>query len=111
MRLTEEETKHLAELYERANISDDDHTWDMVNLYFEKLGRKYEFKPEEYVIDTIGNINRVKYCNKCNQIANNRDGILYERVKDNERWQSLPICFSCQCKFHPEKVAKGLMDK
>ena len=102
MKLTREERQYIADLYEKANLSDTAQDWQNVNTFFEEMGEKYGFSPEIYIIDTRGNIYKRKDCYICNGVANTFNQCLYDKTK--------PICYDCFAKKFPEKVSETMPD-
>ena len=111
MKLTREESNHLADLYKRANERDDDLHWNMVNQFLIDLGKKYDYNHITHVIDTHGNIYREIECYICNRIANTYNDCIYDRVKDGSKYISKPMCPSCYKNKYPKRVMKELIKK
>ena len=103
MHLSKEETKRLDSLYVLANEYDDDQSWDSVDRFFLKMSQRYQFDPKRNIITGRGVIEEISKCNKCGEIANTTSGVNYEKVKDNFKWVSKPICYSCKVRFYNGK--------
>ena len=111
MKLTREESKHLDNLYKRANEIDDDIHWNKVNQFLIELGKKYNYDHMTHVIDTHGNIYEEKRCYICNNTANTYKDCIYDRVKDGNDYISKPICPSCYKNKYPKRAMKELIKK
>jgi len=103
MNITKIESKKLSELYKIANNYNDNQAWHRVDIFFEQLGSKYNFDPTTHIITSKGVIEKVSMCNKCGNIANYTNGVLYEKVKHGIKWEDMPICTTCILEFYPER--------
>lgn len=61
MRIDEEEEMTLRTLYEEANDTDTDESWQNVRSFYDKLGRKYNFDPKRVMINTRGEVTKRAY--------------------------------------------------
>jgi len=120
-RITEEEEQHLRELYRRANETPviwvggtadlASQAWSNVARYYEELGKKYGFKPNEVAINTKGEVMELEKCYVCGKVATTALGVIYVRDKNKEgKWDSLPICKHDYYKKYPERAKAEVFD-
>lgn len=61
MKINELEENRLRELYEQANETDNDASWQLVREYYKQLGKKYSFDPRRVMINTKGEVTKRSY--------------------------------------------------
>lgn len=94
-RVTKKEANHLNFLYEKWNKSDQEIDRENISIYYEELGKKYNFDPKTHVITIDGIIIDPVICYRCGGIANSLTGVF--KVIDNIDGidRRYPICMSC----------------
>jgi hypothetical protein len=106
MRISRDEVEKLNELYRLANVSDGNEDWIAIQKCMTELGKKYDFEPRDVYITKFGKILETKRCFKCNNGATTTEGTIYVRDKVDDKWQNLPICWTCYARFYPERAFK-----
>lgn len=104
MKIEKSEAQHLAILWDRANKSLDQSNWNLVESYYKKLGRKYNFDHRKVSISTAGYVNELKQCFKCNGLATGINGTEYVKARhpNTRKWGKWPTCPACVAKYFPE---------
>lgn len=104
MRIKKEQAQHLAELYERANLSGEIVDWNLIDAFYKKLAREYQFDLNKVSISLQGYVNELKYCFRCKGLATGIEGTDYvrDRIPGTSKWGKFPVCQSCIAKYYPE---------